>query len=95
MPQPIDINGYPVTVGTKIRLLSLAGQWLDDLPAEEKNDVLSMIGEIFVVKEIDDYGYPWVQKSWPNETDGECHSHSVALERHEMEIVQNVPQHPV
>ncbi len=89
MPSPIDINSNPVAVGSMVRLLSLSGQWLEDLPAEEKSDVMSMIGEIFVVEEIDEYGHPWVRKSWPNEAEGKCHSHSVALEQNEMEVVQN------
>lgn len=89
MSSPIDINGCPVEVGTKVRLLSLSGQWLNDLPNEERNDVMSMVGEIFVIEEIDEYGHPWVRKSWPNEAEGKCHSHSVALEQREMEVVQN------
>ena len=89
MPSPIDINGSPVAVGSTVRLLSLSGQWLEDLPAEERFDVMSMVGEIFVVEEIDEYGHPWVRKSWLNEVEGECHSHSVVLEQHELEVVQN------
>ncbi|MBV2194580.1 MAG: hypothetical protein KUL81_14705 [Azonexus sp.] len=89
MPSSIDINGSPVAVGSTVRLPSLSGQWLENLPAEERSDVMSMVGEIFVVEEIDDYGHPWVRKSWPNEAEGKGHSHSVALEQHEMEVVQS------
>ena len=46
-----------------------------------------MIGEVFEVEEIDEYGYPWVRKSWPNEAEGRCQSHSIALEPHEMELI--------
>ena len=67
--------------------MGLSGQWLQDLPAEEKDDVLSMIGEVFEIEEIDEYGHPWVRKSWPNEPEGKCHSHSIALEAQEMELV--------
>ena len=74
-------------VGSRVRLLSLSGNWLEELPHEEKQDVLSMIGEVFEVEEIDEYGHPWVRKSWPNETEGKCHSHSIALEPQEMELV--------
>lgn len=86
---PVDCLGRPVRVGARVRLLSLAGGWLNDLPAEEKGDVLSMIGEVFEVEEIDEYGCPWVRKSWPNEAEGTCHSHSVALDPHEMELVDD------
>lgn len=82
-----DKNGNLVEVGTRVRVLSLSGQWLHDLPLEEKDDVLSMIGEVFEVEEIDASGQPWVRKSWPNEAEGECHSHSIALEPNEMEVV--------
>ena len=71
-------------VGTPVRLLSLSGQWLEELLAEEKNDVISMIGEIF---EVDEYGKPRVRKSWPNEAEGRCHSNAIALELDEMEVV--------
>jgi hypothetical protein len=70
-----------------VRLLGLSGKWLDELPSEEKPRVLSMIGEVFEVEEIDEYGQPWVRKSWPNEEEGTCCSHSIALESQEMELV--------
>ncbi|MEK7884601.1 hypothetical protein [Methyloversatilis sp. NSM2] len=86
-----DKNGKPVHIGSKVRLLCLSRNWLDELPSEERQDVLSMIGEVFVVEEIDEYGHPWVRKSWPNEQEGYCHSHSIALDPHEMELVDNAP----
>ena len=43
-----------------------------------------MIGEVFEVEEIDAHGHPWVHKRWPNEDEGTCLSHSVALEPQEM-----------
>ena len=84
---PKDKDGNIVKVGARVRLLSLSGKWFDELPAEEKQDVLSMVGEVFEIEEIDEYGHPWVRKSWPNEEEGKCHSHSVALESNEMELV--------
>jgi hypothetical protein len=87
--QPKDCNGRPVKVGARVRLLSLSGQWLDELPSDEKQDILSMIGEVFEVEEIDEHGHPWVRKSWPNEEEGMCNSHSIALESQEMELVDD------
>jgi hypothetical protein len=84
---PTDRNGNAVGVGTRVRLLSLSGQWLNDLPHDERDRVLSMIGEVFEVEEIDEYGQPWVRKSWPNEEEGTCQSHSIALNADEMEVV--------
>jgi hypothetical protein len=74
-----DTNGNIVQVGTRVRVLSLSGKWLDELPTDEKDDVLSMIGEVFEVEEIDEYGQPWVRKR----------SHSVALASDEMEVVRD------
>jgi hypothetical protein len=47
-----------------------------------------MIGEVFRIEEIERYGHPWIRKSWPNDKEGTCHSHSIALEAQEMEIVE-------
>ena len=84
---PKDRNGHVVGVGSRVRLVCLSGRWLDDLPSDEKGDVLSMIGEEFEIEEIDEYGHPWIRKSWPNEAEGTCNSHSIALEPHEMELI--------
>jgi hypothetical protein len=80
---PKDKYGNIVRVGARVRLLGLSGKW----PQEEQRDVLSMIGETFEIEEIDEYGHPWVRKAWPNEGEGICHSHSIAVEPHEIELV--------
>lgn len=85
--QPRDKVDNIFYVGARVRVLSLSGDWLEELSAEEKPDVLSMIGEVFKVEEIDEYGQPWIRKSWTNEKEGRFHSHSIALESYEMELV--------
>ncbi|WP_242041148.1 alpha/beta fold hydrolase [Leptolyngbya sp. FACHB-261] len=52
-----------------------------------------MVGEVFPVEEIDEYGQPWVSKSWLNEAEGTCRSHSMALEASEMEYVTRMQQY--
>ena len=84
-----DCKGRIVRVGDRIRLIGLSGRWLDELPPDEKQDVLSMIGEVFAIEEVDEYGHPWVRKSWPNNEEGKCHSHSIALESIEMELLDS------
>ncbi len=84
-----DKVGNVVQIGTRVRLLCLSGQWLEELLPEEKRDVLSMIGEVFEVEEIDEYGHPWIRKSWPNEAEGKYHAHFIALEPHEMQLVDD------
>jgi hypothetical protein len=86
-PEPKDRNGNAVRVGSRVRLLSLSGNWLVELPPDEKTAVLSMVGEVFEVEEIDEYGHPWVCKSWPGPTPETCRSHSIALSPQEMELV--------
>lgn len=68
-------------------MLGVSGDWFDRLPEDERADVVSMVGEVFEVDEIDEYGHPWIRKSWPDEEGGTCHSHSIALDPHEMEVV--------
>lgn len=85
--QVIDANGRPVLIGQRVRILKLSGEWFDQLPLDERADVESMIGEVFTVEEIDEYGHPWVCKWWPDDGHG-SRSHSIALEAGEMELVQ-------
>ncbi len=79
---PVDCHGQPVTVGTRVRVLKIAS-WLErDLPSEEVSDLQSMVGEVFEVFEIDQYGQPWIEKVWQDR-----HSHALALDPDEMEVV--------
>ena len=88
MDLPKDRNGKPVVVGTRVRLLTLSGTWLEDLPQQERIDVTSMIGGVFTVKEIDAYGSAWIERSW-DDGNGVRRRHSIALDPHEMEIVDD------
>lgn len=87
MQTPKDRKGRDVKVGSRVRLPGLSGDWLENLPSAEKDDVLSMIGQVFEVEEIDEHGRPWISRSWPNEHEGTCHSHAISLESDEMELV--------
>lgn len=87
MDKTKDIHGALVTVGSSVRLLSLSEDWLHQLPAEEASELQSMIGKIFDVVEVDQYGGAWIVKSSSEEKGDSCRSHSLALEPHEMEIV--------
>jgi hypothetical protein len=69
-----------------VRVLEIPPSLLRDLPAEERQALLSMIGEIFEVSEIDEHGTAWVEKTF-GQADGEAHHHSLALDSHEMEVV--------
>jgi len=51
-----DRNGVPVTVGTRVRVLAITPSLERDLPADEWQDLKTMVGEVFEVYEIDEYG---------------------------------------
>lgn len=84
---PKDRDGNVVEVGTLVRILRFYGKWVDDLPEDERANVLSMVGETLRVHEIDEYGRPWVTKVWPGELPDTMRSHDVALDADEMLVV--------
>jgi hypothetical protein len=75
-----------VSVGSRVRVLAVPVLLKRDLPADEWAAVESMLGEVFEVNEIDEWGQAWVQKWW-GEGDGVKRSHSIGLDPHEMERV--------
>ena len=58
---------------------------LKALPSDEIADVKSMVGEVFEVYETNGQ-YASVEKWW-NRGEGHTESHSIALAKHEMELV--------
>ena len=46
-----------------------------------------MVGEVFEVYELDEWGQAWVSKSWFREDGGWGRGHSMGLDSHEMERV--------
>jgi hypothetical protein len=72
-------------------LLSLSGQWLEELSDEEKDDVLSMVGDVHEVYEIDEYGLAWVSKFWPDDEESRYRAHSIGLSSQDMEIARPKP----
>ena len=87
MTHCLDKFGRPVSVGSRVRLLQLSQQFLQSLPPDEFEEVNSMIGEVFVVYEIDPYGCAWVEKGWNYPEEGKFMGHSLGLDSHEMELV--------
>jgi hypothetical protein len=87
MHQPKDKHGRPVTVGARVRLLELSPRFFESLPAEEVEDIRSMIGEVFEVKEVDQYGCVWIEKGWHFPEEGQYIGHSLAPDPHEIELV--------
>ena len=48
---------------------------------------MTMVGGVFEVTEIDEYGWPWVEKWFESGDEGRI-CHSIALEPREMELVE-------
>jgi hypothetical protein len=71
-----------------VRLVCLLpGDWLTNLPSDEKTRVQSMIGEIFAIEEIDEWGGAWISESFGGDDAETCGGHSISLAPEEMEIV--------
>jgi len=73
-----DRNGKKVLVGSRVRVVAIAAFLERDMPPEEWECVRSMLGEVFEIYEIDEWGGAWVQYQ----------SHSLSLESDEMELVE-------
>jgi len=73
-----DRNGKKVLVDSRVRVVAIAAFLERDLPPEEWECVRSMLGEVFEIYEIDEWGGAWVQYQ----------SHSLSLESDEMELVE-------
>lgn len=84
--QTHDKLGTAVKEGTRVRVIEIASSVLEPLAPAEIVRVQSMLGEVFSVYEVDQWGRAWVEKWW---SEGEEHStsHSLALEAQEMEVV--------
>ena len=78
MKQVPDRNGKKVLVDSRVRVVAIAAFLERDLPPEEWECVRSMLGEVFEIYEIDEWGGAWVQYQ----------SHSLSLESDEMELVE-------
>ena len=84
----IDRAGVKVIVGISVRVLAIRPSVFDRLPEQERLRVQTMLGEIFPVYEIDNWGSAWVEKWW-RESEDSSSSHSLALEPAEMEVVSD------
>ena len=73
-----------------MRLLSIPQSPSDDVPNDESRELRGMVGEIFEVQEIDEYGTAWIERWW-QDGDGESHGHNLGLAPDEMELVGDSP----
>ncbi len=83
-----DLNGKLVKEGDRVEVLSIDPTLLATIDPEEKSRLLSMIGDVFIVEEVNEYGYAMVEKWWRLGPDTSV-SHSVALNQQEMRLVKD------
>ena len=77
----VDVRGRRVRLGARVRVLKIAPWLLARLDTPDKVRVRSMVGQVFKVEEIDEWGHPWVVKAFPG-----GNQHSLALDTCEMEL---------
>ncbi len=85
-----DRNGRAVSVGTHVRVLAIAPSLKASIPATEWSELQEMLGQVFPVREIDEWGQAWVEEWWYSEGETSF-CHSLRLDSHEMEVVDAEP----
>jgi len=85
-----DINGVPVYVGTRVRVLKISESVLAQLPESEAEAARAMEGDVLEVYEIDEWGGAWVEDTW-QAADGTTVSHALGLGPAQMEVVPEDP----
>ncbi len=81
-----DINGTPVFVGSRVRVLPISESVLSQLSETDAQAARAMEGSVLEVNEIDEFGGAWVEDSW-QAADGTVVSHSLGLGPNQMEVI--------
>lgn len=81
-----DINGSPVYVGSRVRVLKISNAVLSLLSEADAEATRAMEGSVLEVNEIDEFGGAWVEDSW-QAADGTTVTHTLGLGPEQMEVV--------
>jgi hypothetical protein len=81
--ETLDRNGKFIKVGNRVRVLAIP-PFDPGLKKKEIARINSMLGEVFKVIDIDEYGHATVEKTWE---DAPGVSHRLALKSNDMERV--------
>lgn len=84
--KPLDVAGRPVRVGDVVRVLKIADFLARELPADEFSQLESMVGRLFPITRIDEWGGAWVELASGEEPD-DVTTHHLMLSADEMELV--------
>jgi ferritin-like metal-binding protein YciE len=82
-----DFKGAKIYVGARVKVISIDQSIMSELTEGEVRDINSMLGEVFEVYEIDEYGQAWVEKWW-HLGEGKSYSHSLGLSSSELEFIE-------
>nr|CAS02670.1 putative integron gene cassette protein [uncultured bacterium] len=83
-----DSNGHDVRIGDSIRVLSLDMDAFDFLQENERNDIESMIDEVFEVEDTYKSGTAKITKSL-NRGRGRSETHTITLLPMQFQLVQS------
>ncbi|MGA0025822.1 MAG: hypothetical protein ACO3F9_14445 [Burkholderiales bacterium] len=81
-----DINGTPVYVGSRVRVLRISESVLSQLSEADAEATRAMFGSVLEVNEIDEFGGAWVEDTW-QAADGTMVTHSLGLGPQQMDVV--------
>jgi hypothetical protein len=82
-----DCFGQTVRAGDRVKVIGFSDAFMNSLLPEDHRHISQMIGEVFVVEEIDDGGQAWVMKWW-SLGGGETDAHGIGLASSEMEFIE-------
>ena len=83
-----DINGNPVFVGSRVRVLKISNAVLSLLSEADAEATRAMEGSVLEVSEIDEFGGAWVEDTW-QDASGTTVTHSLGLGPQQMEMVSD------
>jgi hypothetical protein len=87
----VDRHGQTVSVGTRVRMLEVAESLRLRVSRKEWAELEAMVGLVFTVDEIDEYGSAWVREVRLSRKGEYKSGHHYALDAHEMEVVDERP----
>jgi hypothetical protein len=81
-----DCHGKTIAPGDIVKIISLSKEFIRDFPSDERILIESMVGQLFKIYGVDEFGQPYVIKEWHDEH-GQLQTHVIALDPHEMEKI--------